>query len=286
MDEPRANLAASVRQKLLNEARRNKRDFNVVLVAFGLERLIYRLAISQYKTRFVLKGGVLVALWTKEHARFTRDIDFLSFGPSDEEALLKIFREILAIDAKDGLIFNTTTLNAARIRENQIYDGIRLNTNAKLGTARIPVKVDIGFGDALPAPEFEIEYPSMLDFPAPSIRAYSPATVMAEKFQAVIALGMVNSRMKDYYDLWALPQSQEVSADDLYQAVRMTFSRRETAIPAARPEGLSEAFAHNAAKQSQWDAYAESIQLDGVSLADVVEVVWNTFEPICQMPNG
>ena len=136
------------------------------------------------------------------------------------------------------------------------------------------------------APKFEIEYPSLLKFPAVLVHAYSPATVMAEKFHTVVALGLINSRMKDFYDLWVLPQSQEVSTDDLANAVYATFSRRETPIPETRPEGLSEAFGKDAEKQSQWDRYAKSIQLNCVSLANVVEAIWNTFEPICYKLKG
>ena len=286
MAKHQANLAASVRQKLLNHARQNKRNFNEVLVAFGLERLIFRLAISPYNDMFVLKGGILIALWTKENARFTRDIDFLGLGSLDEKTLLKIFRETLTINAEDGLIFETTALRTAQIRADQIYGGVRLRMSAKLGKTRIPIKIDIGFGDALSAPNFEIEYPSLLEYPAVLVRAYSPATVMAEKFHTVVALGLINSRMKDFYDLWVLPQSQEVSADDLSNAMCTTFSRRETPIPEKRPEGLSEVFAKDAAKQSQWDRYAKSIQLNGVSLANVVEAIWNTFEPICYKLKG
>lgn len=285
MARHQANLAASVRQKLLNYARQNKCNFHEILVAFGLERLIFRLATSPYNKIFVLKGGMLIVLWTKEHARFTRDIDFLSFGSLDEKTLLKIFRETLSIDAKDGLVFETTTLRAAQIRGDQIYGGVRLMTNARLGKTKIPIKIDIGFGDALSAPGFEVEYPSLLDYPAVLVRAYSPATVMSEKFHTVVALGLINSRMKDFYDLWVLPQSQEVSTDDLTHAVHMTFTRRETPIPTTRPEGLSEAFAKDAAKQIQWEGYAKSIQLNGVCLANVVEAIWNTFEPICRKLN-
>ena len=194
------DIAASVRQRLLNLARAEGQLFDVVLVAFGLERLVYRLSVSEYRDRFVLKGGMLVTLWTADTGRFTRDIDFLAFG-SDEEAELKAaFSQILAIDGGDGLVYDIASLTAVAIREDQIYGGMRLRTEARLGNTRIPITVDLGFGDALADPQFEIEYGSLLDFPAASIRAYSPATVLAEKFQAVVALGLANSRMKDLYD--------------------------------------------------------------------------------------
>jgi hypothetical protein len=166
-------------------------------VAFGLERLVYRLSASDYRDRFVLKGGMLVTLWTADTGRFTRDIDFLAFGSDEEAALKEAFSTILAIDGGDGLNYDAANLTAAPIREDQIYGGMRLRTTAYLGTTQIPITVDLGFGDALGDPKYQIDYASLLDFPSASIRAYSPATVIAEKFQAVVALGIANSRMKD-----------------------------------------------------------------------------------------
>ena len=276
------NLAASVRQKLLSLARQEQKLFDVVLVAFGLEHLIYRLSVSPHKDKFVLKGGMLVTLWTKDQARFTRDVDFLSFGASDEDALIEIFKDTLDIDAGDGLIFDTADITAAQIREDQIYGGVRLKTVATLANAKIPITIDIGFGDSLTAPDFKIDYPSLLDFPDATIRAYSPATVMAEKFQALVALGLVNGRMKDFYDLWALPQSQEIAEAELAEAVRLTFARRNTPVPTDRPHGLSSAFFDEPAKQQQWNAYAQSIGLEGEPLAAVAEAIWAAFEPVCR----
>ena len=242
MAKPPKDTAASVRQRLLNLARQEGQVFDVVLVAFGLERLVYRLSVSDYRDRFVLKGGMLVTLWTADTGRFTRDIDFLAFG-SDEEAVLKeAFSAILAIDGGDGLIYDAANLTAAAIREDQVYGGMRLRTIAYLGTTQIPITVDLGFGDALGDPKYQIEYASLLDFPAASIRAYSPATVIAEKFQAVVALGIANSRMKDFYDLWTLPKAVKIDHVELANTIRGTFSRRVTAIPASCPVGLSPAF--------------------------------------------
>ncbi|MFV0384716.1 nucleotidyl transferase AbiEii/AbiGii toxin family protein [Paracoccus sp. (in: a-proteobacteria)] len=141
------NIAASVRQRLLNLARKEGQAFDVVLVAFGLERLIYRLSVSAHRDRFVLKGGMLVTLWTKDKGRFTRDIDFLSFGAEDEATLKTTIAEILAIDADDGLIFDDASLTAAPIREDQVYGGMRLKTTAYLEKTRIPITIDVGFGD-------------------------------------------------------------------------------------------------------------------------------------------
>lgn len=276
------DIAASVRQRLLNLARKEGQLFDVVLVAFGLERLVYRLSVSEYRNRFVLKGGMLVTLWTADTGRFTRDIDFLAFG-SDEEAELKsAFSQILAIDGGDGLVYDVASLTAVAIREDQIYGGMRLRTDAYLGSTRIPITVDLGFGDALADPKFEIEYGSLLDFPAASIRAYSPATVIAEKFQAVVALGLANSRMKDLYDLWTLPKSVDIDMDDLAAALRGTFARRDTIVPAACPVGLSAEFSTDPAKMTQWKAYSEGTTLDGRQLVEVTAEIWAWLEPACR----
>jgi hypothetical protein len=276
------DIAASVRQRLLNLARVEGQLFDVVLVAFGLERLVYRLSVSEYRDRFVLKGGMLVTLWTADTGRFTRDIDFLAFG-SDEEAELKTaFSRILAIDGGDGLVYDVASLTAVAIREDQIYGGMRLRTDAYLGSTRIPITVDLGFGDALADPQFEIEYGSLLDFPAASIRAYSPATVIAEKFQAMVALGLANSRMKDLYDLWTLPKSVNIDMGDLTAAIRGTFARRDTIVPAACPIGLSEEFSTDLAKMTQWRAYSGGTALDGRPLSEVTAEIWAWLEPACR----
>ena len=281
MAERPKNMAASVRQRLLNLARDEGQAFDVVLVAFGLERLIYRLSVSAHRDRFVLKGGMLVTLWTKDTGRFTRDIDFLSFGPEDEATLKETIAEILSIDAEDGLVFDDTSLTAAPTREDQVYGGMRLKTTAYLEKTRIQITIDVGFGDALGDPDYTLDYGSLLDFPSASVRAYSPETVIAEKFQAIVALGIANGRMKDFYDLWALPRSMELNIDNLRTSIELTFERRQTAIPRERPPGLSKEFATDTTKSAQWRAYAEATDIEDLSLAQVVDDIWSKLKPIC-----
>ncbi len=276
------DIAASVRQRLLNLAREEGQVFDVVLVAFGLERLVYRLSVSDYRDRFVLKGGMLVTLWTADTGRFTRDIDFLAFGSDEETELKAAFSAILAIDGGDGLVYDTASLTTVAIREDQIYGGMRLRTDAYLGSTRIPITVDLGFGDALGDPSFEIEYGSLLDFPAASIRAYSPATVIAEKFQAVVALGLANSRMKDLYDLWTLPKSVDIEMAALADAIRGTFTRRGTIVPVTCPVGLSAEFFADPAKMTQWRAYSNGTTLEGKPLDQVTSEIWSWLEAACK----
>lgn len=280
------DIAASVRQRLLNIAREEGQVFDVVLVSFGLERLIYRLSVSDHHNKFVLKGGMLVTLWTTNPGRFTRDVDFLGFGDDDETALKAVFAEILAIDADDGLIFDAVNLQSAAIREDQIYGGMRLKTTAYLGKTKIPITIDIGFGDAMADPEYTINYPSLLDLPTGIIRAYSPATVMAEKFQALVSLGLANGRMKDFYDLWEIPRSTEIKEEELLAAVSATFTRRETKVPDVRPEALTTAFTEDPLKQQQWRAYSASIDLEGVDLILVTDAIWSVLGPVCDKHNS
>ena len=282
MAKPPKDIAASVRQRLLNLARQEGHVFDVVLVAFGLERLVYRLSVSDYRDRFVLKGGMLVTLWTADTGRFTRDIDFLAFGSNEEAALKEAFSTILAIEGGDGLIYDAANLTAAPIREDQVYGGMRLRTTAYLGATQIPITVDLGFGDALGDPKYQIDYASLLDFPAASIRAYSPATVIAEKFQAVVALGIANSRMKDLYDLWTLPKAVEIDSRELADTIRGTFNRRETAIPTTCPIGLSPEFSTELGKETQWRAYSSGTTPEGKPLAEVTAEIWSWMEPACQ----
>jgi len=280
MADPPSNIAASVRQRLLNLARSQTRDFQTVLVAFGLERLIHRLAKSVHREKFVLKGGMLVTLWTTDPGRFTRDVDYLALGDTSDAALTAIFAEVLKSDLGDGLIFSIDSLVVTAIREDQVYGGKRLRTVAHLGRTEIPITVDLGFGDALSDPDYEIEYGSLLGFEPVRVRAYSPATVLAEKFHAVVALGLINGRMKDFYDLWAIPRSAAIAPEDIRKAIAATFERRRTPIPTDVPPGLSAAFAGDAAKARQWLTYAEGTELKGIPLSAVVDEIWTRLRAV------
>lgn len=274
-------MARSVKDRLLSIARQEGRVFDVLLVRFALERLLYRLSISEHRDRFVLKGGMLVTVWVEDDNRVTRDADFLGHGDPDPERLAADFRKIMAIESDDGLVFDLDALAATAIREEMEYGGTRLKTAAYLEKTRIPVTIDIGFGDAMADGNQRLDYPTLLDLPAPNVRAYPPATVIAEKFQAMVALGVLNGRMKDYYDLWAIPRALDIAADDLDAAITATFERRQTAIPPERPPGLSAEMVEDEVKQRQWRAYAASVELENVSLKSIVDHVWDLVGPSC-----
>jgi Nucleotidyl transferase AbiEii toxin, Type IV TA system len=279
-DKPK-NIAASVRRRLKNLSVETQRDFGLLLVNYGLERLIWRLSVSPHRDRFVLKGGMLVTVWTANDDRTTRDADFLGFGELDEGKLRETFADVMAIDGGDGLIFDTERLTASAIRDDQIYGGVRLKTVALLENARIPIIIDIGLGDALTDPDYTIDYPSLLGEPIPKVRAYPPETVIAEKFQAIVMLGVANGRMKDYYDLWALPNALTIEPAALDAAIAATFARRQTAIPSIAPPGLTAAFSENPQKAEQWMTYAESIGVEAVTLPEIVSAIWSYLGPSC-----
>ena len=214
---------------------------------------------------------MLLMSWLEEPHRGTRDLDLLGFGDPTPNAMLQTFREILTQDADDGVMFNANALRVDRIREEVEYGGLRLRATASISGARINLTIDIGFGDALePGAEF-IDYPVLLDHPAPRLQAYARETVIAEKFQAMVALGRANSRMKDFYDIWILSRSFSFDDDRLARAIAATFARRGTAIPVDRPDALSPAFAADELKQRQWRAFLEDAALDPGTLAEVTD---------------
>lgn len=280
-----ANIAASVKQRLLNLTRAERRVYDVVLVRYALERLLYRLSLSEHRGSFILKGGMLVTLWIESDSRETRDADFLGHGNSDPDHLREVFAGVLSIEADDGLVFDTRSLRAAVIREEMEYGGVRLRADAYIERSRIPVTIDIGFGDALADPARTMAYPSMLGMEEPEIRIYPPASVIAEKFQAMVALGAANGRMKDYFDLWAIPRALEIAPEDLDAAISATFDRRGTALPDKRPPGLSDAMLTDA-KQAQWRAYAASLDLKDLAFEEVIDAAWGLVGPSCERLSG
>jgi predicted nucleotidyltransferase component of viral defense system len=271
MRKPLQNLGASIRARLLNLAKERNQPFDLLLTRYTLERLLYRLSSSQYRERFVLKGAMLMTSWMDDPHRPTRDLDLLAFGDSDPEAILGVFREICAIKADDAVVFDISALAVDRVRDELEYGGLRIKTNATVDGAKIRVLIDIGFGDATEPGLTEIELPVLLDQPIPRPRAYPYETVIAEKFQAMVTLGRANSRMKDFYDIWILAQSYEFDGDRLARAIGATFARRKTAIPAERPDALTPAFAEDATKQRQWNAFLEDVAVNPGSLAEVIE---------------
>jgi hypothetical protein len=275
------NLAASIRARLKQHADATKQEFNLTLTHYGLERLLYRLSISDHAPNFLLKGALLFSLWFDQPHRPTRDADLLGFGSDDIASVVASFREICQISVEDGIVFDPNSVKGALIRKETGYGGVRIDLLGHLENARIPLQVDIGFGDAVtPAPE-AISYPVLLDdLPAPQLRAYPKYTVVAEKFHAICLLGMTNTRMKDYFDLSVLLDEGTLDAGQLRRAIEATFTRRKTPMPASVPTGLSNAFALDPVKQTQWNAFLKKNRLDSMALEDMVVRLRSAFQQI------
>jgi predicted nucleotidyltransferase component of viral defense system len=266
-----ANRAASVRARLLNLSKDQQTDFNQILVRYTLERLLYRIGVSQHADSFLLKGALLFTLWYDMPHRPTRDVDLLGFGASDHESIAAAFRDIVSINADDGLIFDVKSLKIEDIRKEAGYTGLRVLLTADMAKARCKVQIDIGFGDAVTPDPIQMIYPVLLDdMPAPKVRVYPAYTVIAEKLHAIVVLGMANSRLKDYYDLNVLLQRETLDQKLLGRAIQATFERRQTSIPKEMPVGLSDEYTNDPSKQTQWAAFLRKNELAETPLADVV----------------
>lgn len=267
-------LVASIHARLLNLAKARGDDFNMVLTRYAIERFLYRLSIGPAREAFWLKGALLFDLWFDVPHRPTRDADSLGFGPADTEALASTIREICGVAVDDGMEFDPASITIEEIREEANYGGLRVRLVSRLGKARCTVQLDVGYGDAVtPGPE-EAIYPTLLDDqPAPRLRVYPRAAVAAEKLEAIVSLGMANSRMKDYFDLRALAHEGVLDAYLLGDAIAATFQRRGTVVPEEAPLGLSDEFARDAAKRAQWKAFLGKNRLDAPTLDEVIEEV-------------
>lgn len=266
--------AASVRERLLKLAKAENSDFDQMLVRFALERLLYRLGQSPYADRFLLKGALLFTLWYDMPHRTTRDADLLGFGSADPQELKAVFTHIASMAVDDGIHFNTEQLSIEDIRKVASYPGHRVTLKAELARAVCKVQIDIGFGDAVTPEPTLSNFPTLLpDLAAPQIRTYPVYTVIAEKLHAIVLLGMGNTRMKDYYDLMVLIQRETLDDALLAKAIQATFERRQTPATTQKPIGLSDEFANDAVKQTQWKSFLLKNDLPQVSLAEVVEIL-------------
>ena len=267
------NMAASVHARLKNEARAAGRPFNEMLHYYAMERFLYRLAQSAHAERFILKGALLLRSFDAAATRPTRDIDLLGHGDSSADHLVSVVRDCCRVAVEDdGMRFDPDSVSGRDIRPEAPYDGCRIKFKGYLGTARVPMQVDVGFGDVVVPGPIWIEYPELLDLGSPHVKAYSLETAVAEKFQAMVDLGEMNSRMKDYYDLWWLSEHKAFDGARLAEAVRATFSRRKTALPATDPVGLTGEFASEDS-QAQWKAFTRRTRLQDTApaLPQVIE---------------
>lgn len=276
------NLSASVHRRLLNRARATGRPFSELLQHYAMERFLYRLSCSKHASHFVLKGALLLRLWGAPVARPTLDIDLLGRMRNDPDAIAQAIRDICGQSvALDGLEFAPASVAARVIVEEADYPGVRVRFRGTLGTARISMQVDVGFGDLVTPPPAEIEYPTLLELPCPKLLAYPRETTLAEKFQVMLHRGLLNSRLRDYFDVWLLSRHFEFDGRILADAIRATCKRRGTEIPAA-PAALAAEFAEDAAKQAQWRAFVRKSQLAEApaALPEILRCVTEFLGPI------
>jgi predicted nucleotidyltransferase component of viral defense system len=273
------DLPASIRGRLRNQARARGEDMLYVLSRYALERLLYRLGRSPYADQFVVKGALLFALWRDHPHRPTRDLDLLGFGSEDADRIRQVFTDLCAlslpIEEPDGLAFQHETVQVTPIRETQQYGGLRVALWCLLGGTRIRVQVDIGFGDVVTPAATYADFPSLIGLPSPHVRVYPPETVVAEKFEALVRLAAINSRVKDFYDLWALAHERAFSGAVLSTAIQATCGRRGTALPASPPLALTDAFTSDPAKLQLWQAFVGRTKLEPAarSLAETVRLL-------------
>jgi len=275
------DLGASVRRRLLDRARSQGRPFQELLQYYAMERFLYRLAKSAFADRFALKGALLLTAWRAPLWRPTVDIDLAGRTSNHLGHIRSLFRELCLLETEpDGMEFHPTSLEVSRIKEDAVYEGVRVRFHASLARARIPMQIDIGFGDVIVPRPTVIEYPTLLEFGAPVLAAYPRETVVAEKLEALTVLGLLNSRLKDYFDLWLLARLYPFDGAPLVEAIRATFRHRGTAIEAL-PVGLTPAFGSDASKLVQWRAFLRRSRFteEPVALEELVTAVCAFVSP-------
>lgn len=271
MTNARDGLARSLQVRLARHAKEIGVDPNLVLTRYAVERFLYRLSRSPHADRFVLKGALLLMVWLGEALRPTRDADLLGYGDLSDAVLAEVFKEVCDVRVvEDGMTYLRDSVRVEPIRAEDDYGGQRVTLQAGMGAARLSVQVDIGIGDAVtPAPEW-LEYPSLLDLSRPRLRAYPRETVIAEKLHAMEFLGLRNSRMKDYFDIYALLREGKTDSARLARAIAATFARRRTGLPQDMPQGLSDEFASDSTKQTQWRQFLSKNRLEAPALNEVI----------------
>lgn len=275
-------LAASVHQRLLNKAKESSRPFNEFLQHFAIERFIYRLSRSPHADRFILKGALMLWVWSAPASRPTMDIDFLGKIDNRIEVIVSAMKDACRMDVEaDGMSYHAETVTAARITERAEYQGVRVRLRGSLGNARISLHIDIGFGDVIVPGPNRVAYPVLLDFSRPELNGYSMESTVAEKFQAMVKLGVLNSRLKDFYDIWILCRTFDFTGKRLAQAVEKTFENRNTPVTVA-PKVFDPSFAHDRSKQVQWQGFIRKAKLGHAPEAfeDAVAIVRMFLEPV------
>jgi len=279
------NVYASVRQCLLNEARATGRPFNELLQYFAMERFLYRLSKSPHGEKFVLKGALMLAMWEVSLTRPTKDIDLLGHLANDIDRIVAVVKRVCGQEVEpDGLDFDQDSVRGERIAEETEYEGVRVRFHGKLGTATVTMQLDVGFGDVVVPAPVTADYPTILDMPAPRIRGYTRESLIAEKFHTMVRRGLLNSRMRDFFDVWVLSRQFDFEGEVLAAAIRETFARRDLEV-APRPAALTAEFAADTAKAKQWRGFLRKSRLEGApgELAEVVAAIAVFLGPVAEV---
>ncbi len=279
--------AKSIKDRLKNQAATSGKTMQEALTAYGLERTVYRLSMSEYVERFTLKGGIfLYALFDGEFARATRDIDLLAKNmPNNVEDMKKVFEHIFSIECDDALRYDMDTLDVKNITEFKEYQGVNVSIMAYLDRTRVPVSIDIGFGDVIYPDRVKMEFPVLLDMEVPEIYAYSIYSVISEKFEAIVFLGDANSRYKDFYDIYILADRYELDGAELKEAIRETFEHRRTGFDDIF--AFKDDFIESEIHQSRWKSFLKKKRaLVNAELGDVGDLLRALLLPIVESINS
>jgi predicted nucleotidyltransferase component of viral defense system len=287
MSRSPSNVAHSVHARLKNAAREKGRPFNEILQRYGMERFLYRFSQTAHAAAFTLKGALMLQAHNMTLTRPTRDIDVLGTGAPDSERLECMIRDCCTAEVEgDGITFDLKSISSQPIRADARYEGQRLSVMAYLRKARIPIQVDVGFGDVVVPAPVVVDYPTILDFEPPRLRAYTFESAVAEKYEAMVELGAFNSRMKDFYDIWWLSQHHSFRGSTLGEAVSATFERRKTPFPDAVPVALTSSFV-TSRTEAQWTAFYKKLHVQpsrsgekGLSLTEVTERLHGFLWPL------
>ncbi len=274
------NLSASIQARLKNFSKESGLDYTLVSRLYMQEGLLRRISLSSYSESFYLKGGLLLYSLSGFSSRPTQDIDLLGTRISgDESQLREIIKEILSVTAEDGLVFNTDSIVFTDITEGADYQGKRIKVSCSLGNMRTNLKLDIGFGDTVyPAP-VEMDYPEILSEQGFQVYAYSIESVIAEKFETMIVLDAVNSRMKDFYDIYQILEENTLSKKTLTEAIKQAFRIRETVKP-DNPAVFSEGFSEDLRNRNMWNAFLKRIKSKDIPFDTVLSEIRKHLEPI------
>ena len=254
------DVPASVRTRLRDLARRQKVDFNLMLGRYAAERFLYRLSASKEVDRFTLKGAALLRVWSEEELRPTRDIDFHAVGRDDHYAIRTSLADVCGVPCpEDGVVFDSRTIRIDGIRQDQEYGGLRARIQGRLGQVRLPLQVDIGFGDAISPERVEQDYPTLLDLPVPRIWTYPRETLIAEKLEAMVSLAEKNTRVKDLWDIACLARRFAFDGEALRTAVAETFRRRGTSLDGEQPLALLPSYYEDPVRARRWQVLQRQV---------------------------